>query len=313
MRLFAPAFCLLALSLVPCRARAEAAPAARDVLRATYARLDAAYSRRDVAAIMAFLAPGFVRRERNAVLTATQEAADLKDSFDGTASVKAASQVRSLAVHGDGADVVVARRLDMALLKPIPLLLPPYFAVRVTRERWRRAGGQWRMTEMEDAPLVQALSLLDERDQGIRRRLIADSKNPALAAQVSRIDAADRARLKRIIRRYGWPGFDLAGTDGEADAFEVVQHSDEDRAFQERCLPLIRAAVGRGQAMPSDVAYLTDRLRVGAKRPQVYGTQGNAPIEDAAHVDQRRASVGLCPLVAYKQQLEQIYKPAPKP
>lgn len=313
MKPFAVAFCLLTLPLAPCTAQGGAAPPASQGVRAAYARLDAAYDRRDVPGIMALLAPGFVRRERNAVLTATQEAAELKDSFDGTVSVRATSQIQSLRVHGDGAEAAIARRVEFALPEPMPLLLPPYFAVKVTRERWRRTQGQWRMTDMEDTPLSQTLSLLDERDQGIRRRLIADSKNPALAAQMSQVDAADRARLKQIIRQGGWPGFDLAGTDGEADAFIIVQHSDEDRAFQERCLPLIQAAVGRGQAMPSDVAYLTDRLRVNAGQPQVYGTQGDAPTEDAAQVDQRRASVGLGPLAEYRRQLKQIYKPTPKP
>ena len=264
MKPFAVAFCLLTLPLAPCTAQGGAAPPASQGVRAAYARLDAAYDRRDVPGIMALLAPGFVRRERNAVLTATQEAAELKDSFDGTVSVRATSQIQSLRVHGDGAEAAIARRVEFALPEPMPLLLPPYFAVKVTQEEWHRTQGQWRMTGMGDAPLPQTLSLLNERDQGIRRRLIADRKNPALAARMSRIDAADRARLKQIIRQYGWPGFDLAGTDGEAAAFIIVQHSDEDRAFQERCLPLIQAAVRRGQAMPRDAAYLTDRLRVNA-------------------------------------------------
>jgi len=313
MKPFAVALCLLTLPPATCTAQGGAARAASQDVRASYARLDAAYSRRDVPGIMALLAPGFVRRERSAALTAAQEAAKLKDSFDGTVSVRATSQIRSLRVHGDHVEAAVARRVDFTLPEPMPLLLPPYFAVKVTQEEWRRTQGQWRMIGMEDAPLVQTLSLLNERDQGIRRRLIADSKNPALAAQMSRIDAADRARLKQTIRQYGWPGFDLAGTDGEATAFIIVQHSDEDRAFQERCLPLIRAAVRHGQAMPSDAAYLTDRIRVGARRPQVYGTQGDAPIEDAAHVDQRRASVGLGPLAEYRRQLKQTYEPVPKP
>ena len=64
--------------------------------------------------------------------------------------------------------------------------------------------------------------------------------------------------------------------------------------------------------MPSDVAYLTDRILWGEHRPQIYGTQWNVPIADAAHVNERRASVGLGPLAAYQQKLKQIYAPKPK-
>jgi hypothetical protein len=55
------------------------------------------------------------------------------------------------------------------------------------------------------------------------------------------------------------------------------------------------------------VAYLTDRVRVNQGLPQVYGTQmardakGRAipeELEDAKHVDDRRAAVGLRPLKA---------------
>jgi hypothetical protein len=36
------------------------------------------------------------------------------------------------------------------------------------------------------------------------------------------------------------------------------------------------------------------------------------PIEDAAHVDQRRAGVGLFPLAQYVQMLREIYSPKRK-
>jgi hypothetical protein len=50
-------------------------------------------------------------------------------------------------------------------------------------------------------------------------------------------------------------------------------------------------------------------------RPQLYGTQFNNvdgklelhPIEDAEHVDERRAMLGLEPLAEYKAQLLRFY------
>lgn len=306
------ACCLIALfvlCLLPAPARADSS---QDI-RSAYVQLDASYSRRDVPAIIAMLAPGFKRVKWNAVQTTAQFQPELKDIFDDTASATAITHIKSLNIRGNTADAVVIRRLDWTYSKPLPEQPPPYFHIWVTHEAWRKTSRQWRMTEMGDTPLYETLCLLNERDQGIRRRLIADWKNPALAQEMGQVDAADRARVKQILGQYGWPGFDLVGTDGEEDAFFIVQHSDGDKAFQKHCLPLIVAAVKRGQALPSDAAYLTDRICFGEHKPQIYGTQWNVPIVDAAHVDARRASVGLAPLAVYEAQLKQIYGPRKTP
>lgn len=303
---------LLLLSCLVCLPASAPADSPSQQIRASYARLDAAYSQRDVPAIMAFLSPDFKRVKWNAMLTPAQFRARLADDFDGTSSAAASTRLKSLVIYGDTADAVVIRRINWTYPKPSSLLLPPYFQVWVTQDEWRDDQGHWQMTEMADTPLVQTLSLLNDRDQGIRNSYFANRKDHSISVQMGQVDAADRARLKQIIRHYGWPGFDLVGTDGESYAFEVVQHSDDDRAFQKRCLPLIESAVKQGQAMLNDAAYLTDRILWGEHKPQVYGTQWHTPIEDPAHVDQRRASVGLGPLAAYQAQLKQMYQPKPQ-
>lgn len=55
---------------------------------------------------------------------------------------------------------------------------------------------------------------------------------------------------------------------------------------------------------------MTDRVRVAEGQRQIYGTQfhGNLqplPIKDEARLDERRAQVGLSPLVEYIQQMHQ--------
>lgn len=318
---FFPRFLLLLCCLF-CVSVPALADSPDQQIRASYVRLDAAYSRRDVPAIMACLAPDFKRVTWNAALTPAQFQAELVDEFDGTSSAAANTRLKSLVIHGDTADAVVIRRLDFTFPKPLPELPPPYFRVTVTQEEWRKAQGQWRMTKMTDTALVQTLALLNFRDQSLRLLPAAEWKKPAIAAQVHQIDAADRGRLKQIIRQYGWPGFDLAGTEGEADAWVIVQHSDKDKALQKRCLPLLQAAVAQGQARPADYALLTDRILRGEGKPQVYGTQFFTnprgqfvpqPMEDPAHVDQRRASVGLSSLAEYTKLIRQMYHPTPQP
>lgn len=306
------ACCLLLLSvfcLLPATARADEA----QDLHAAYGQLDAAYSRRDIPAIMAFLTPTFARHTWNSTLNSVQYQAEMKDDFYGTVSVTAVTKIQMLSVRGDTADALVSRRIDLTLPKPLPEIPPPYFTIKVIQEHWQRIDGQWRMTTMEDTPLVETLCLLNARDQGIRRQFFTGQNNPFTAAQMGQVDAADRTRLKQIMRQYGWPGFDLVGTQGDNYAFLIVQHSDNDQAFQKRCLPLIEAAVKARQAMPSDAAYLTDRILTHKHKPQIYGTQWHIPIADPAHVDQRRASVGLGPLAVYEAQLKQVYQPNAKP
>ena len=71
----------------------------------------------------------------------------------------------------------------------------------------------------------------------------------------------------------------------------------------------------RDEIRSSDVAYLTDRVLLAEGKKQVYGTQFTLtngkcqprPLEDEAHVDQRRQEVGLPPLAAYLKEAESFY------
>ncbi len=128
-------------------------------------------------------------------------------------------------------------------------------------------------------------------------------------------DLARTERLKEILAEHGWPTYDLVGEDGEDAAWAIAQHSDQDPAFQAEALELLRVAVEAGQASPGNLAYLTDRVAVGAGEPQTYGTQvgcgpdGPAPatpIADEGAVDQRRADVGLPPMADYYAEMAAI-------
>lgn len=122
------------------------------------------------------------------------------------------------------------------------------------------------------------------------------------------VDLKHTERMKEIIEEFGWPGKRLVGMKGAEAAWLLVQHADHDRDFQKKCLSLLKEAVKKGEAEPSNLAYLVDRLRVAEGQPQIYGTQffmdtdGKwklCSIEDEANVDQRRASVGLDSLAEY--------------
>jgi hypothetical protein len=61
--------------------------------------------------------------------------------------------------------------------------------------------------------------------------------------KLTEIDARNRARMKEIVDRYGWPGKSLVGGDGSNAAWLLVQHADPDHPFQKRCVGLLADAV----------------------------------------------------------------------
>ena len=161
---------------------------------------------------------------------------------------------------------------------------------------------------VRDPTLRDELLRMAKEDQEIRDRASrARYADAAINARWAEVDRKNTARLKAIVAERGWPGKGLVGPDGAQAAWLLVQHADRDRDFQRRCLTLLEQAVKAGEASGVHLAYLTDRVRVGDGRPQLYGTQfltidGREelqPIEDQAHVDERRKAVGLPPLAEY--------------
>lgn len=151
-----------------------------------------------------------------------------------------------------------------------------------------------------------------ERKDGIQAAMA-----PALSQEMQTIDERNLARVEAIIKQYGWPGNSLAGRAGSTTAFLVIQHSDP--VTQRKYLPLLREAAARGELAKSSLALLEDRVLTGQGQPQRYGSQLRLnqatqkyelyPIEDEAHVDERRAAVGLQPLAEYVKHWNLEYTP----
>lgn len=135
-----------------------------------------------------------------------------------------------------------------------------------------------------------------------------------LHKQVQAVDQEDLAWLKEVVTKHGWPGKSLVGKQGADAAWLLVQHADTDHDFQEMCLKKMKE-MPQGEVEGRHIAYLTDRILIGRGKKQIYGTQGKwengkivaSPIEDEAHVDDRRKAVGLEPLAEYLKQMEKAY------
>ena len=175
-----------------------------------------------------------------------------------------------------------------------------------------------------DSLLARQLSLRVEADQagrGLVTLALEQGRLPDAAdgAFASAIDSLNTAWLKGVVAERGWPKVSEVGEQGASDAWLLAQHADRDRAFQREVLGLMEAAVAEGEASGSDFAYLTDRVRLAAGEPQVYGTQLRVvdgqpvprEIEDADGVDARRAAVGLNSLSDYIESFRRRVRGAP--
>ncbi len=125
------------------------------------------------------------------------------------------------------------------------------------------------------------------------------------------IDAHNIARLDTLIEAHGWMGRRQIGDTGVTAVFLIVQHADIDHL--KKYLPMMKASADSGNFPLKYPAYVEDRLRMYQGRPQLYGTQVKIDdatgdmvlyqVEDEAHVDERRAAVGLGPLAEYLKSM----------
>jgi len=121
---------------------------------------------------------------------------------------------------------------------------------------------------------------------------------PRLLGLMLQTDSTDMQRVRAIIQRYGYPGKTLVGTPTNEAAFYVIQHSSSIPQY----LPLIKQAADQGELPFRLYAMMLDRQLMHLGKPQIYGTQGMNyngeppfiwPIEDAAHVNERRKKAGF--------------------
>lgn len=139
--------------------------------------------------------------------------------------------------------------------------------------------------------------------------------------RVMAIDDANLKILKPIIARYSWHDLKVCGgMIAQFHAWLLVQHADRDTPFQHAVLDKMRAAFLAGEVSATDYAYLVDRVAMGERRPQTFGTQGGCdgnswkpiPLLDPAGLDERRHEVGLEPEATYAEGVaDQFCKPQP--
>lgn len=171
---------------------------------------------------------------------------------------------------------------------------------------------------------VRLLGRLEGRDQFTRHLIIGriasdldapvrDSLIEANRALIDTVDEQNAAAAFALIDQYGFETLNSEAPTATYIVASIIQHATlED---QLRLLPLIEPVALSGDFPGQTYALMYDRVAMRQNRPQRYGTQDACvdgmytlhPIEDEAHVDERRAEMGMQPLAEYRSSLIQMY------
>ncbi|MDP3888419.1 MAG: hypothetical protein Q8Q24_00090, partial [bacterium] len=147
-----------------------------------------------------------------------------------------------------------------------------------------------------------------EKDQEMR---IGSQKPGSEVKYDIEVDKSNAKRLREIVEEIGWPTIPKVGEEASYAAWLLIQHADFDPDFQDKCLSLMKAAK-KGEVLPANIAYLTDRVAVAKGEDQIFGTQFQnnkdgknvpKPIQDIKHLEARRNEMGLEPFDTYQQKM----------
>lgn len=152
-------------------------------------------------------------------------------------------------------------------------------------------------------------------DQKARKQFVNDSQNKKLAKSIYNCDTKNIVEAKNIIKKYGWPTFNLVGRRASDAFWLLVQHSDRDIKFQKRCLALLEKAIKNKQAHPKNFAFLTDRILATEGKRQEFGTQfifknGKAvvkPVQDRKNLNKKRTKYGLNTIEERTKEINKEY------
>ena len=167
-----------------------------------------------------------------------------------------------------------------------------------------------------DPSLRIDLLRMARKDQNARFALIRHrNTRPEYVRAVKAVDAKNLKDLKQIFRTYGIPTPEMVGYEGMNAALLLLQHQNQDPAWQRRWLRAVTQLYKRHELSPESYALFVDRVRVNEGRKQIYGTQffpGGIvmkPTLNPAHLDERREKLALIPENQYKCLLSAMYNP----
>src|SRR5437899_689479 len=89
-----------------------------------------------------------------------------------------------------------------------------------------------------------------QKVDSLARQQIIEMINPTERdwERIAAIDHEHGQRIKEIVQQYGWPRVSLIGHAAADAIWLLVQHQDEDVAFQKECLALLEKTIHENDA-----------------------------------------------------------------
>ena len=157
------------------------------------------------------------------------------------------------------------------------------------------------------------LFFLDQKDRILiapYQQIYGDTSKQ-MASLWDRIDYYDSLNLEKLLRLWDKNGWISKKQVGETAIYQwvIIQHAD--LSVQKKYFPLLKKAKEVGDIKAGSLALTIDRIRDEEGKKQIYGSQiarikwqGKyfniiSPLEDPAHVDERRKEMGLEPIASY--------------
>jgi hypothetical protein len=161
---------------------------------------------------------------------------------------------------------------------------------------------------MEKSDLLLQIENRVAADQEVRKA------SPVDAERMRQVDMENVSWLKSYFQEHAWPSISEIGADASNKLFFIAQHADHDLEFQEQVLSAM-IALPDGEIKKSNIAYLTDRVRVAKNLPQVYGTQFEdfddyvvlRTVENLDGLDVRRSAMGMEPIQEYLNSASEAF------
>jgi hypothetical protein len=187
----------------------------------------------------------------------------------------------------------------------------PADAVTFAEARFRQGqtDDRFRTRVPSDPALRDDILRLLKADQAVRQKEGFDTK------KMEKTDRETAMPLKVMFERYGVPTYDMVGVDAAKGFLLMVQHQAPE--LRQAVLPMLKSNVDAGQGDAGIYAMVYDRTQRDGGKKQLYGEQleclpgrplSEAPIEDEATVNMRRAQLGLLRIELYAR-LVRLHSP----